>query len=41
MLALAQAHDGGFVGGIDGEMESADAFDGDDFAGQEAVDGCR
>ena len=34
MLALAQAHHGGFVGGIDGEMESANAFDGEDFAGQ-------
>ena len=41
VLALAQAHDGGFVGGVDGEMESADAFDGHDFAGDEAVDSLR
>ena len=31
--------DGGFVGGVDGEMEAADAFDGEDLAGGEAGDG--
>ncbi len=39
MLALAQAHDGGLVGGVHAQMESADAFDGHDLAGHEAIDG--
>ena len=37
VLALAQAHDGCFVGGVDGEMKAADAFDGEDLAGQQAA----
>ena len=41
MFALAQAHHGGFVGGVDGEVESADAFDGHDVAGNEPVRWCR
>jgi uncharacterized protein YjgD (DUF1641 family) len=34
-LSAAKLLDGGFVGGITGEMEAADAFDGDDGAGTE------
>ena len=36
VLALAEAHDCGFVGCIDAEMEAADAFDGQDFTGCQA-----
>ena len=39
MLALAETHDGGFIRGVDAQMESADALDGEDLAGEEAVDG--
>ena len=39
VLALAEALDGGFVGGIDSEVEAADAFDGEDLAGGESSDG--
>ena len=38
-LALAQAHYRGLAGCIDAEVKAADAFDGDDFAGEEEVDG--
>src|ERR1039458_7008479 len=33
VLALAEAHDGSVVGGVDGEVEAADTFDGEDLAG--------
>jgi len=32
VLALAEAENGGFIGGVDGEVEAADAFDGEDLA---------
>ena len=38
-FALAQAHHRGLVRRIHGEVKSADAFDGHDFAGEQAVDG--
>ncbi len=40
VLALAQAHHGGLARGVDGEVESADAFGDDDFAGHQAIDRC-
>ena len=39
VLALAQALDGALVGGVDGEVEAADAFDGDDLTIGEGFDG--
>ena len=38
VLSLAQSHHGGFIGRIDRQMESADALDGHDFAGHQAID---
>ena len=40
VLALAQPHHRSFVGRIDAQMKSADALDGQNLAGGEAVDGC-
>ena len=40
MLAGAEAEDGGLIGGVDAEVEAANAFDGEDFAGGETVDCC-
>ena len=39
MLAFAKTLDGGGIRGVDAQMESADALDGDDLAGEQAVDG--
>ena len=39
VLAFAQAHDCGLVRRVHGEMKSADAFDGDDLAREQQVDG--
>ena len=39
VLAFSEALDGGFVGGIDAEMEAADAFDGEDLARGDEGDG--
>jgi len=37
MLAVAEAEDGGLVGGVYAEVKAADAFDGEDFSGGEPV----
>jgi hypothetical protein len=39
MLALAQAHHRGLIGGVYGQMKAADAFDGYDFAVAQELDG--
>ena len=39
VFAVAKAKDGGVIGGVDGEVETADAFDGEDLAVQKEVDG--
>jgi hypothetical protein len=39
MFAPAEALDGGLAGGVNGEMKAADAFDGEDLAGCEEIDG--
>ena len=41
VFALSQARDGFLAGGIDAEVEAADAFDGHDFAAKKALDGLR
>jgi len=37
MLAGTETLDGGLIGGVNTEMESADAFDGEDFSGGKTV----
>ena len=39
VLALAETHDGVFAGRIHAEVETADALDGHDFAGEKPLDG--
>ena len=39
MFAVAEAEDCGVVGGVDGEVESADTFDGENLAVGETDDG--
>ena len=41
VFAGAEAGDGGFVGGVAGEVEAADAFEGEDFAVDEGAAGVR
>ena len=39
VLSLAEAVNGSLIGGVDGEVEAADAFDGEDLSVGEAADG--
>jgi len=41
VFALAESLDSGGVGGVDAEVEAADAFDGGDFSVEKTVDGFR